>query len=237
MKIILRFLFLSALIGLCGFNWPFSFLFSEKNPEQFGTQLWLNKQINILKNHATGIDPEVLRLSLTAYINAKKNGFSQNKELLTVIDYSKPSTEKRLWVFDIKNGKTLFHTWVSHGKNSGDLIPTSFSNITGSLKSSFGLFVTDIQPYMGGHGYSLRLKGLEAGINDNAYNRDIVVHGAWYVNADTIKQYGRIGRSWGCPAVSANLVKPIINTIKDKTLVFAYYPDKKWLSGSRFLRA
>jgi len=209
-------------------------LFTPANNEALGSNAWIEKQLSILMSQAGDIKQNVLRLSLVAYANARKQGLD-NKQLLTVIDYSKPSTEKRLWVFDLKNNRTLFNTWVSHGKNSGGISATSFSNSPGSLKSSLGLFLTDYAPYMGGNGYSLRLNGLEPGINHNAYRRSVVVHGAWYVNPDTIRQHGQIGRSWGCPAVSDSLAKPIINTIKDHTLLFVYYPDQSWLSNSRYL--
>lgn len=235
MKII-KLLCLLALVCLLGFTWPFSWLFSKTNPERFGTSAWLERQMTILKSEAGNIDSKVLRLSLIAYINARNKGYG-DRHLLTVIDYSKPSTEKRLWVFDLRTGHELFNTWVSHGKNSGGLNAYSFSNANGSLKSSFGVFITDRSPYEGGNGYSLRLHGLEKGVNDHAYDRNVVIHGAWYVNPDTIRRYGQIGRSWGCPAVSSELAKPIINTIKDSTLVFAYYPDRNWLSHSRFLSA
>lgn len=228
-------IFTFALLGLVGFSWPFSWVFSTVTPEQVGTNIWLEKEMRIIKSQASNIDSRVLRLSLLAYANAKKRGLAA-KQLLTVIDYSKPSSVRRLWVFDLKRGKTLFNTWVSHGKNSGGLNATSFSNKPGSLKSSIGVFVTDA-PYIGGKGYSLRIKGLEHGVNDNAYSRDIVIHGAGYVNTNLIQQYGQIGRSWGCPAVSPYLSRSLINTIKDKTVVFAYYPDKNWLSHSQFLAA
>jgi hypothetical protein len=233
MNKIYRIVFLISLFGLLGFSWPFSWFSSSTNPTTPGSGAWLNKQMQILKSQARNIDDKVLRLSLIAYANARKQGLA-NKQLLTVIDYSKPSTVQRLWVFDLKNNKTLFNTWVSHGKNSGGLKPTSFSNSQGSLKSSFGLFLT-ASPYIGGNGYSLRLRGLERGVNDNAYVRNVVVHGAWYANPDIIKQYGQLGRSWGCPAVSSNLARPLINTIKENTLVFVYYPDRSWLSKSKFL--
>lgn len=236
MKKIYRIVFLLAIFSLTGFSWPFSDLFSTPNYEPFGTSTWLNRQMEILKSQAPNIDTKVLRLSLVAYMKARQRGMD-NKQLLTVIDYSKPSSEKRLWVFDLKRGKTLYHTWVSHGKNSGGLNAYSFSNSVGSLKSSIGVFVTTEEPYVGSVGYALRLRGLEPGINDNAYERNVVFHGAWYVNAATIRRYGQVGRSWGCPAVSDDLAKPIINTIKDNTVVVAYYPDRKWLNHSRFLTA
>lgn len=226
-----RILFVFALSGLFGFSWPFSWLFSSPNNETFGSSAWAQKEFQLLKSQARNIDDKVLRLSLTAYQNARKHGYG-GKQILTVIDYSKRSTEKRLWVFDLKKNRALYNTWVSHGKNSGLAEATSFSNSNGSLKSSIGIFQT-ANAYMGKNGYSLRVHGLERGVNDNAYSRAIVIHGAAYANAASIN--GRMGRSWGCPAVPQNMAKPIINTIKEKSLVFAYYPDRSWLSRSAFL--
>lgn len=224
------------LVGLLGLEWPGTWQTDHLHSETFGNSQWVDHEVLMIKNQAPTIDTRVLRLSLNAYVKARKQGLDK-KELLTVIDYSKPSTEKRLWVFDLKHGRTLFNTWVSHGKNTGGIKAQHFSNNPGSLQSSLGVFVTDSDPYEGGNGYSLRLHGLEKGVNDKAYQRDIVIHGAWYVNADTIRRFGAIGRSWGCPAVSPALVKSLIDTIKQNTLIFAYYPDKKWLSHSQFLTA
>jgi len=235
MKLI-RILFVFALIGLLGFSWPFSWLFTNTaNNASYGSDAWVKKEIQILKSQARNIDDKVLRLALTAYMNANKRGYVRN-QMLTVIDYSKPSTEKRLWVFDLKKNRTLYNTWVSHGKNSGLINATSFSNSPGSLKSSLGVFQT-ADTYLGKNGYSLRLHGLDRGINDYAYSRAIVIHGAPYANPANISSYGRIGRSWGCPAVDSKLAKPIINTIKERSIVFAYYPDRKLLASSRFLTA
>lgn len=250
---------LITLLGVCGFNrlpkwWGLAYHPTEKslldesavkenkniaitvNNKDILTKSssWVDQKIRALKTSANNIDTNILRLSLIAYQKAEKGGIAIKQQLLTVIDYSKPSTTKRLWVFDLKNNKTIFNTWVSHGRNSGGIVPTSFSNNVGSLKSSIGVFLTD-QPYYGGKGYSLRIKGLEHGINDKAYQRNVVFHGASYINADTIRKYGQAGRSWGCPAVSTSLVRPLINTIKDKSLLFVYYPDKNWLNHSRFL--
>lgn len=230
----LRLLFLLSLLASFGFSWPFTMLFPASNSQPFGTGAWLQREVQIFHSQAN-IDDRVLRLSLTAYLNAKKKGYAE-KPYLTIIDFSKPSNEKRLWVLDLKNGRTLFDTWVSHGKNSGGLVPTSFSNNPGSLKSSLGVFVTE-EPYIGKNGYSLRLKGVERGINDNAYRRSVVIHGAWYVNPDTIRRYGQAGKSWGCPAVSADLAKPLINTIKENSIVFAYYPDSNYIAHSKYLTA
>ncbi len=224
-------LFMIVLLGVVGWG-PFSF-FSPTNNEPIESQSWLAKETKIIKSQANNIDANVLKLSLQAYQKARRKGLN-DKQLLTVIDYRKPSTERRLWVIDLKKGKVLFNTWVAHGKNSGNVTPTSFSNQPGSLKSSVGVFLTE-SPYIGNNGYSLRLTGLEQGINHNAYRRAIVIHGAWYANPTIIRKYGRLGLSWGCPAVSENLARPLIDTIKGHTLVFVYSNDRKWLHNSTFL--
>lgn len=188
--------------------------------------------INVIESQAPNLNREILKLSLTAYEHAQKKGVASN-QLLTIVDYSKPSTERRLWVIDLTSKKVLFNTWVAHGKNSGNVNSSSFSNSPESLKSSIGVFVTtDI--YSGKHGNSLHVQGLESGFNDNAYKRSIVFHGADYVS-ESIAQSGRLGRSWGCWAVSQNVIASLIKTIKNGSLVVAYYPDKKWLNQSTFL--
>jgi L,D-transpeptidase-like protein len=225
---------LSLLTIFCLAGWgPFSF-FSHTNHLPVDSAEWLTEEMNAINKQASNIDQAVLKLSLIAYIRAHQRGMD-SKQLLTIVDYSKPSSERRLWVVDLKHEKVLFNTWVTHGKNSGNMTATSFSNQPGSLKSSIGVFVTVDAPYVGSNGYSLRLAGLEQGINDNAYQRDIVVHGAWYADPAVAKKYGGLGRSWGCLAVSDKLARPLINTIKDRTLVFVYYPDRKWLNKSAFL--
>ena len=226
-----RSIFLFLIFHLLGFTWPWEV--SVSNPKNQSTKAWVQNETRLLKTKASNIDSEVLRRSLIAYSNARAKGMD-HKQILTVIDYSKPSYEKRLWVFDLKSNRMLYNTWVSHGKNSGAVNSTSFSNEVHSLQSSIGVFVTG-ETYFGNLGYSLRLNGLEPGINDNAYRRATVMHGARYVNADTIRRYGRIGNSWGCPAVSTELVRPIINTIKNNTVIFAYYPNRHWLSHSQYL--
>ncbi|OGT55931.1 MAG: hypothetical protein A3F14_04660 [Gammaproteobacteria bacterium RIFCSPHIGHO2_12_FULL_43_28] len=222
-------------MGIYGFSLPFYSVSKNTIATSPRTsKSWVSNETQLISTRNHAIDTKVLHLSLLAYANAQKKGLVA-KPLLTVIDYSRPSTEKRLWVFDLRNGKALFNTYVSHGKNSGAVNATSFSNSPGSLKSSIGVFVTDDSPYIGGKGLAIRLKGLERGVNDNAFRRNVVIHGAWYVNTANIKKNGYIGRSWGCPAVSTDLIKPIINTIKDKTMIVAYYPDRYWLNHSPFL--
>ena len=223
---------LATLIVLCMAGWgPFDFLLSSPTAP-VGTENWLNEEMIKIQSQASNINNNVLKLSLIAYLHAHARGMD-NKQLLTIVDYTKPSNEPRLWVVDLKHARVLFNTWVTHGRNSGSTIATSFSNQRGSLKSSLGVFLTTGSPYVGGNGYSLRLLGLEKGINDMAYRRDIVFHGAWYANHN--RYGGALGRSWGCFAVDEKTVHPLINTIKDNTLVFVYYPDRNWLNHSRFL--
>jgi hypothetical protein len=154
--------------------------------------------------------------------------------ILTIIDYSLPSNEKRLWIYDIYKKKLLFNTYVSHGIKSGALLTNFFSNKNDSKASSIGLYKTE-KSYYGREGLSLKLNGLDRTFNDNASNRSIVMHGGWYVEESFIKKYGRPGRSWGCPAVPPNLYQSIINTIKDDSLLLVYYPNDNWFAKSKFL--
>lgn len=141
---------------------------------------------------------------------------------LTLIDYGLPSTERRLWTFDLSDGRLLFHEHVAHGSGSGDNIAREFSNRPGSRQTSLGLFRT-ADTYRGRNGYSLRLDGLNPGVNDHARERAIVVHGAPYVSERTITQFGRLGRSWGCPAVRTDVARAFIDRIKHGSYVFAYH--------------
>lgn len=154
--------------------------------------------------------------------------------ILTIIDYSMPSNQKRLWVFDMQAQTLLFNTFVAHGIKSGTLLTDNFSNKYDSKASSFGVYKTE-KSYYGREGLSLRLGGLDRSFNDNAANRAIVMHGGWYVEEPFIKKYGRPGRSWGCPALPMETYQPIINTIKDDSLMVVYYPDDNWFHKSKFL--
>jgi L,D-transpeptidase catalytic domain len=180
------------------------------------------------------LDRNVLRLALNAAACAREFGAVSADRLLTVIDYSKASTEPRLWVLDLEREQVLFEELVAHGRGSGENYATRFSNAEGSHQTSLGLFRT-ADTYVGTNGYSLRLDGLEAGINDRARDRAIVMHGAPYVSDDHLRAVGRLGRSHGCPALRTAIARTVIDTIKDGSLVFAYYPDQQWLRGSRFL--
>jgi len=181
-----------------------------------------------------GLDARVLQLALQSAATAVDRGVAPLPSTLTVIDYSKPSTEPRLWVYDVSTRALLFHELVSHGRGSGKTLATEFSNAAESNMTSLGLFRT-AEAYEGHNGYSLRLDGLEKGTNDHARERAIVIHGAPYVNAATAKANGYLGRSLGCPAVRPEIARQLIDTVKGSGLVFAYYPLQNWLRNSVFL--
>ncbi len=178
----------------------------------------------------------VFQLALEAAACAVRSGSIEDLTTLTVIDYSRPSTEKRLWVFDLRTRELLFEELVAHGSGTGDNLARTFSNDAESHQSSLGLFRTE-DTYVGKNGYSLRLRGLDAGFNDHAYDRAIVMHGAPYVSESFVKANGRLGRSWGCPAISAAVAREMIDRVKGGGLVFAYYPDAGWIKASKYLGA
>lgn len=187
-----------------------------------------------LVREAPGLSPEVLKLAVDASLCAAEQGLVRRRDLLTVIDYSIPSTEPRLWIFDLRKERLLFREHVAHGVNSGGNLPTRFSNQPESRQTSLGLFVTQ-ETYVGANGYSLRMRGLEKGVNDRARARAIVMHGAPYVNPAAARAQGRLGRSWGCPAVRTKVARKIIDTVKNGSPIFAYYPEPAWLATSHFL--
>jgi hypothetical protein len=181
-----------------------------------------------------GIETDVLEMALGAASCAVQSGAVKGPETLTVIDYSKPSSERRLWVYDLKTKQLLFEELVAHGQGSGANMATQFSNNDESHQTSLGLFVTG-DTYVGKNGYSLRLDGLDKGVNDHARDRAIVMHGAPYVSPEFVQANGRLGRSWGCPAISELVARKMIDTVKGGGLVFAYYPDAKLLKTSKYL--
>ncbi|HUO86403.1 MAG TPA: murein L,D-transpeptidase catalytic domain family protein [Thermoanaerobaculia bacterium] len=183
---------------------------------------------------ADGLDPNVVALAEHAIARAGDRGLVDAARTLTVIDYSLPSTEKRLWVFDLESRELLFHELVAHGKNTGDNLATRFSNTLDSKQTSLGLFKT-ANTYVGSNGYSLRLDGLDRGFNDRARERAIVIHGAPYVSAELARRQGRIGRSWGCPALDQKVSRQLIDTIAGDGLVYAYHPQDDFLRGSELL--
>lgn len=177
---------------------------------------------------------KVLELALKGYYKLKNNDTLPHPEILTVVDFSLPSDKERMWVFNLNTGKLLFNSLVAHGRNSGDVMASRFSNVPGSYTSSLGFYLTgDI--YQGKHGLSLYLDGLEQGINDKARERAIVIHGADYATHKFINQYGRLGRSYGCPALPPEITQDVINTIKGGSCFFIYAQDRDYLSRSPFL--
>ena len=180
------------------------------------------------------INTNVFGLALRAANCAVRSGAVANPSTLTVIDYSKPSTEKRLWVFDLQSHEMVYEELVAHGQGSGGNLPTLFSNDPETHRTSLGLFRT-ADTYVGKNGYSLRLDGLDRGFNDHARDRAIVMHGAPYVSAEFAQAQGRLGRSWGCPALEADIAREVIDRVKGGGLIFAYYPDQQWLNASQFL--
>jgi hypothetical protein len=182
-------------------------------------------------------DFELFYKGLTGYFNLKESkNLASDKEILTLIDFRKSGNEKRLWVIDIKNKRVLFHSLVAHGRNSGEVYPSKFSNVASSYQSSLGFYVTG-NTYIGKHGISLKLHGVEQGINHLAEPRAIVMHGADYVSEEYIKKVGRLGRSYGCPAVPMDIHKEIVKELAGGTVLFIYYPDKDYMVKSKLLAA
>lgn len=178
---------------------------------------------------------EVFSKAYTGYLNLKEAGrLGENRDLLSVCDFSLSANVKRLWVIDLKARKVLFHTLVAHGQGTGEEFAENFSNLENSHQSSMGFYVT-AGTYNGDNGYSLRLNGMDNGYNDAAFNRAIVVHGADYVCDSYIRSNKRLGRSWGCPAVPAAQAKPIIDAIRDNTCLFIYFPSRRYLAQSVWL--
>lgn len=183
------------------------------------------------------LNQEIFEKAFTGFEKLKAAGkLPQNAKYLSVADFSKSSNTKRLWVIDMDTQTIVFNTLVAHGMGTGEEFAEKFSNTESSHQSSLGFYVTDAT-YNGGNGYSLKLLGMDNGYNDAAFQRAIVMHGADYVSDDFAKAHKRIGRSWGCPAVSRDLAEPIINTIKGKNLLFIYYPDENYLNSSEWLKA
>jgi len=177
---------------------------------------------------------ELLQTALVGYELLKQEQPIRRQDVITIIDYSLPSNQKRLWVLDLTEAKVLVHCLVSHGRNSGDVMAEKFSNHPGSYASSPGFYITG-ETYQGKHGLSLRLQGVEDGINDKARERAIVIHGADYVSDRFIEQNGRLGRSLGCPAVPQELSGELIENIRDGSCLFVYTPSESYLSKSPVL--
>ncbi len=182
-----------------------------------------------------GLSFGVFQKAFTGFVNFKQQGLiASSKSVLTVIDFTKPSHEKRMWIVDVKAKSLLYNTLVAHGRNTGEGKAVKFSNVPESFMSSIGFFLTD-KTYFGKHGLSLRLSGVDGKYNSNAMERAIVIHGADYVSEAFVRNNGRLGRSLGCPAVPQELSKEVINTIKDKTCLYINGTDRNYTS--KFLNA
>ena len=197
--------------------------------------------IEMVSTHTLNADKmlpqrDVLSYGIKGYLKLKQEGKLPEGKPLTVIDFTLPSSEKRMWIIDMKDGSILHHGHVSHGRNSGDLMAQRFSNISSSYMSSLGFYLTG-ETYQGKHGYSLRLDGLEKGFNDKARDRAIVIHGADYAKEEFISQTGRLGRSLGCPAVPHEIAKDLIDLIKEESLLFIFGQDEEYLEKSEIINA
>jgi len=191
---------------------------------------YVNTLYQTAKLQQTGLDVTVFQKALTGYFNLKlANKLPQNSSVITVVDLSKSSRQKRMWIIDIIAKQLLLNTWVAHGQGSGDDIPSQFSDNNDSHQSSLGFYLTD-DVYMGKHGRSLHLDGLDEGFNASARAREIVLHAADYVGQSAIDKMGRLGRSFGCPAVSPKVSNQVINTIKGKTMLFINGNDSSYTS-------
>ena len=190
---------------------------------------------NMLSLDSLGLSQEAFKEAITGYQNLRNAGTVLNNSILSIVDFSLPSFKKRLFVLDMENGKLLFNTLVAHGRNSGKIYATKFSNRFSSFESSLGFYLTG-ETYFGQNGYSLRLLGMEQGYNDNAYHRGIVIHPADYVNDEISKTYGRLGRSEGCPAIPSDIHRSVIETIKNGSCFFVYGKDKRYAIRSKLLK-
>lgn len=193
-----------------------------------------NSLYNDLQLGTIGLSKKIFEMAVTKWTLITQKLNIEKTNILSIVDLSQSSNSKRLYIIDIENKKILFNTYVAHGRNSGEEFATHFSNKLNSFQSSLGFYVTT-NTYQGAHGLSLKLKGIEKGINDIAENRGIVLHGASYVSESFINNFGRLGRSQGCPAVSEELCIPIINSIKGGTCFFMFYPDKNYLKKSTLI--
>lgn len=233
-KILTRVFFIFTVMALVAFH-PISTIEKQpKNPLVIPKEKFSSPTEILFKNLKLEgkLDFSIFERALEGW----KNLPAKNKNIFTIVDFTAPSTAKRLFTIDIEKQELLFHSVVAHGKNSGGNYATAFSNINGSHQSSLGFYVTE-NTYQGGNGYSLVLNGLEPGINDLAKQRAIVIHGAAYANESFIKGMGRLGRSFGCPALPQDVNGPIINTIKDGTLLYIHADDPNYLAMSTVVKS
>lgn len=214
--------------------------FTENIAKKVNPPLSIEEEINLLyedfsvKNSTM---PSLISFQngMLGYYKLLEEGEIEN-EILTIVDFSLSSAKKRMWIMDMATNKVLFHTYVTHGKNTGGEMATKFSNTVNSLQSSLGFFVT-AETYYGRNGLSLFIDGMEEGFNSNARERYVVIHGSDYATPEFIERIGRLGRSYGCPAVPRKLTQEIIDTIKEGSCLFISHPNKNYLQNSKYLNA
>ncbi|MEJ7627745.1 MAG: murein L,D-transpeptidase catalytic domain family protein [Ferruginibacter sp.] len=198
---------------------------------EYFAALYNNMDLSVM-----GLSEDAFNYAMKGFDNLVNNGKIGNTRIITIVDFTKPSSKKRMYVIDVLNEKVLFYTYVAHGQKSGKEFANQFSNIPESYQSSLGFYETSTT-YTGKNGYSMKLKGLENGINNKAEERAVVVHGAPYVSESFINTKGYLGRSWGCPALPEKLNKPIIDKIKNGTCLFIYSKNDNYLNKSRVLNS
>lgn len=219
--------FVKVVSGAEGSNFTASRVYVSQRADDIYNQISFGKEAPLSK--------EVFKSAYTGFLNLKNAGkLNPESSIITICDFSLSANVKRLWVINLDNSKILFHSLVAHGQGTGDEFARNFSNNENSHQSSMGFYVTDAT-YNGDNGYSLKLKGMDAGYNDAAYSRAIVVHGADYVCESFVKCNQRLGRSWGCPAIPRDIAPKVINTIKDGNALYIYYPNQKYLAKSVWL--
>ena len=197
-------------------------------------KVFVNRLYDSIHLHELGLQKNVLELAMKGFSKLVNNGKLHRDSILTIIDFSRSSREKRMYIIDLKNVELLFNSRVAHGKNSGMEYAQQFSNVMSSHKSSLEFYVT-AKTYSGENGYSLRLQGMERNINDKAFRRSIVIHGAGYADDDFLQEKGILGRSFGCPAIPMENHRAIIDAIKEGSCLFIYSPNKKYLNLSTVL--
>jgi hypothetical protein len=215
------------------------FLFPVMNRANSGNPVpFLNEQgalFTALHLAEKGLSKEVFQLALKGLHKLDLSGKLKNPGILTIVDFSQSSNKKRLYVIDLLHKTLLFNTYVAHGKNTGEEYATNFSNVNGSYKSSLGFYITKEEIRGASVGLSLILDGMEKGYNDNALKREIIIHGASYATESFIKRTGRLGRSFGCPSLPPDLIRPVVETIKEGTCLFIYHKDDLYMRNSSLL--
>jgi hypothetical protein len=196
---------------------------------------WKSDVYAVLNLSAKGLSNVVFQLAMKGYRKLEAIGKLQNADILTIVDFSQSSNNKRLYVIDLKNKLLLFNTYVAHGRNTGAEYAKYFSNLAGSCMSSLGFYITKNHAMGPSVGFSLVIDGVEKGFNDNAMKREIIIHGADYATGKFIEQNGRLGRSFGCPSLPPDLVKPVIETIEQGTCLFIYNQNENYLQHSLLL--